>query len=103
VNAMHDSASFARRLSGLFDRQRFSQNPALCTLIAETESRCFGGRALGEDDLALVNAAGESDPLWDTSIRDETMRIIPVELGQGKNINQIVIADGPPDRGRNDS
>ena len=100
---MNDSTSFERRLSGLFDRQRFFRNPALDAIIAETESRCLGGRALSDDDLDLVSAAGESDPLWDESIRDETMLIIPVEAKQGKNINQIVIADGPPDRGRNDS
>ena len=103
MNAMHDSASFARRLSGLFDRQRFFQNSALDSLIAETEGRCLGGRALTDDDLGQVSAAGESDPLWDESIRDETMLIIPVEAKQGKNINQIVIAEGPPDRGRNNS
>ena len=99
---MNDSTSFERRLTSLFDRQRFFQNSALDTLIAETESRCFGGRALTDDDLDLVSAAGESDPLRDDSIRDETMLIIPTETKQGKNINQIVISNDVPDRGRND-
>ena len=100
---MNNSSSFERRLSGLFDRQRFFRNSALDALIAETESRCFGGRALTDDDLDLVSAAGERDPLWDDSIRDETMLIIPVQTEQGYiNINQIVIAEGPPDRGRSD-
>ncbi len=92
---MKESASFERRLSGLFDRQRFFGNPALDALIAETESRCFGGRTLADEDLDLVSAAGESDPLWDDSIREEP--------DQRKNINQIVIAHDPPKRGRNDS
>ena len=100
---MKESVSFERRLSGLFDRQRFFGNPALDALIAETESRCFGGRSLADEDLDLVSAAGESDPLWDDSIREESMLIIPEEPGQRKNINQIVIAHDPPKRGRNDS
>jgi len=100
---MNDSTSFERRLSGLFDRQRFFRDPALDSLIDETESRCSGGWALTDDDLELVSAAGESDPLWDDRIRDETMLIIPVQTEQGYiNINQIVIAEGPPDRGRSD-
>jgi len=98
---MNDATSFERRLSGLFDRQRFFRHPALDSLIAETEGRCFG-RALTDDDLALVSAAGESDPFWDDSVEDETMLIIPAETGQRKNINQIVIADTPPKRGRSD-
>ena len=60
---MNDSTSFERRLSGLFDRQRFFRDPALDSLIDETESRCSGGWALTDDDLELVSAAGESDPL----------------------------------------
>ena len=100
---MNDTTSFERRLSSLFDRQRFFRYPALDSLIDETESRCSGGWALTDDDLELVSAAGESDPLWDDSVRDETMLIIPVEADQVKIIHQIVIADGPPDRGRNDS
>lgn len=99
---MNDSTSFESRLSDLFDRQRFFRNSALDALTAETESRCFGGRALTDDDLDLVSAAGESGPLRDDSIKDETMLIIPAEAGQGKIIHQIVIANDPPDRGRND-
>ena len=99
---MNNSTSFERRLSGLFDRQRFFRNPALDDLIAGTDRRCARGRALADDELELVSAAGESEPLQDDSIREETMLIIPIETRQGKNINQIVIADGPPDRGRNE-
>lgn len=98
---MNKFTSFERRLSDMFDRQRFFRDPELNKLFTETESRCFGGRALRDDDLDSVSAAGQSDPLLDSSIKDETMLIIPVEAGQGKNINQIVIADGPPNRGRN--
>ena len=55
---MNDSTSFERRLSDLFDRQRFFRNSALDAFIAETESRCFGGRSLTDDDLDLVSATG---------------------------------------------
>lgn len=97
---MNDHTSFERRLSGLFDRQRFFRDPALDSLISETESRCFGGRALTDDELDMVSAAGESDPLQDDIIEDETMLIIPVESQPIKIIHQIVITDGPPDSRR---
>lgn len=45
------------KLQQLFDFQNFLQNPRLAELIAETEKRY--GKALSDDDLEQVNAAGE--------------------------------------------
>ena len=44
-------------LKTLFDFQKFESDPELAKLISETESRY--AEALTEDDLALINAAGE--------------------------------------------
>lgn len=79
---MNDSAFFERRLTNLFDRQRFFQNPKLDSLIAETESRCQGGQALSDEELDLVSAAGE--------------------VSEIKIIHQIIFPDSVPDRERND-
>lgn len=46
-----------KKLKILFDYQRFEQNEKLEKLIHETESRYASG--LSDDDLFLVNAAGE--------------------------------------------
>ncbi len=46
-------------LFSLFDFQRFEQNDSLAALIRETEQR-YGGRALSDDDLSLVSAAGDA-------------------------------------------
>lgn len=51
-----------RRLTALFDRQRFTQNPRVARLIAETERR-YGGASLSEEDLDAVWAAGGVFPL----------------------------------------
>ncbi len=46
-----------RILQALFDFQRFADNERLAAVIRETESeRC---KPLSDDDLELVNAAGE--------------------------------------------
>ena len=47
----------ANKLSQLFDRQRFQQNPRLAKVIGEVESRYAS--ALSDDELELVSAAGE--------------------------------------------
>ena len=78
---MNDSAAFERRLTNLFDRQRFFQNPKLESLIAETERRCLSVHALADEELDLVSAAGEA----------QEIRII----------HQIVITDDVPDWERN--
>ena len=53
------------KLKSLFDYQRFEANGRLAALIADTESRY--GCELFEDDLGLVNAAG--DPAMKTEDR----------------------------------
>ena len=47
-------------LKKLLDYQRFEQNEKLGKLIRETESRFI--RELSDEDLSLVNAAGEITP-----------------------------------------
>ena len=47
------------KLKKLFDYQRFEQNDKLEKLIHETESRY--ARELSDEDLSLVNAAGEPE------------------------------------------
>ena len=46
-----------KKLKKLFDYQRFEKNERLEKIIKETESRYEG--ELSDDDLSLVNAAGE--------------------------------------------
>lgn len=46
-----------RILQALFDFQRFADNERLAAVIRETESVSCG--PLSDDDLELVNAAGE--------------------------------------------
>ena len=48
-----------KKLKNLFDYQRFEKNERLEKIIKETESR-YGGE-LSDDDLSLVNAAGEAE------------------------------------------
>ena len=45
------------KLKQLFDFQRFERNPRLERMMAETRERW--GTELSDDDLELVNAAGE--------------------------------------------
>lgn len=54
------------RLHQLFDYQKFENNPRLASMIQATESRYLkkgSRRELDEDDLFLVNAAGNTDQL----------------------------------------
>ena len=48
-----------KKLKALFDYQRFEKNERLEKLIRETENRYAG--ELSDDDLSLVNAAGEPE------------------------------------------
>ena len=48
-----------QKLKALFDYQRFEKNERLEKIIAETESRY--AQELSDDDLSLVNAAGEPE------------------------------------------
>lgn len=59
-----------RKLFQAFDRQRFQQNARLASIISDVESRY--ARALTDDDLEMVSAAGVTEP-----IKDETMPIKP--------------------------
>ncbi|MBQ8094658.1 MAG: hypothetical protein IJ242_13955 [Clostridia bacterium] len=47
-----------KRLTGLFDFQRFVCNPVLQSMIDSTESR-YGILELADDDLADLAAAGD--------------------------------------------
>lgn len=49
--------STTKKLTALFDYQRFAGNERLQALIADTENRCLN--ALSDDDLEWVSAAGE--------------------------------------------
>ncbi|MGM9644957.1 MAG: hypothetical protein ACI3X1_07710 [Eubacteriales bacterium] len=53
--------STTRKLTALFDYQRFAGNERLQALIADTENRCL--HALSDDDLEWVSAAGEQTDL----------------------------------------
>lgn len=53
--------STTKKLTALFDYQRFERNKRLQALIEDTENRCMN--ALSDDDLEWVSAAGEEiDP-----------------------------------------
>ena len=52
-----------RKLFQAFDRQRFQQNARLASIIGDVESRY--ARALNDDDLEMVSAAGAADPVMD--------------------------------------
>lgn len=58
---MKNTADTERYLKRAFDFQCFEQNAALSELISETESRCLS--ALTDDELELVNAAGDFESL----------------------------------------
>lgn len=55
--------STTKKLTALFDYQRFEHNERLQALIEDTESRC--SCALSDDDLEWVSAAGEETDLND--------------------------------------
>ena len=52
-----------KKLTRLFDYQRFENNARLSKIIAATEAKY--ATQLSEDDLFLVNAAGETDAATD--------------------------------------
>ena len=55
--------STTKKLTALFDYQRFERNKRLQVLIEDTENRCMN--ALSDDDLEWVSAAGEETDLKD--------------------------------------
>ena len=52
-----------RKLFQAFDRQRFQQNARLTGIISDVESRY--ARALSDDDLEMVSAAGIAETTMD--------------------------------------
>ena len=52
-----------RKLFQAIDRQRFQQNKRLASIIGDVESRY--ARALNDDDLEMVSAAGTAEPMMD--------------------------------------
>ena len=52
-----------RKLFQAFDRQRFQQNARLASIIGDVERRY--ARALTDDDLEMVSAAGAAEPMMD--------------------------------------
>ena len=61
-----------RKLFQAFDRQRFQQNARLASIIGDVESRY--ARALKDDDLEQVSAAGAADPVM------EEILLIPADM-----------------------
>lgn len=55
---MNGADNFERKLTSLFDRQRFSQNSKLAALINQTQSRY--SNAIPDDELGEVSAAGDA-------------------------------------------
>lgn len=55
--------STTKKLTALFDYQRFERNKRLQALIEDTENRCMN--ALSDDDLEWISAAGEETDLKD--------------------------------------
>lgn len=62
--------SAKRKLSELFDYQRFVGNKRLQALIDDTERRRLN-RALSDDELERVNAAGEKIDYRDKKDNDD--------------------------------
>ncbi len=66
--------SAKRKLSELFDYQRFVGNKRLQALIDDTERRRLN-RALSDDELERVNAAGEKIDYRDKKDDDDKTRL----------------------------
>lgn len=58
-----------KMLNMLFDYQRFENNPRIAKMIGEAESRY--SRALSDDELSFLNAAGVSDSEAEKKIRKQ--------------------------------
>ena len=54
------------KLFQAFDRQRFQQNARLAGVISDVESRY--ARALTDDELEMVSAAGAAEPVMDETL-----------------------------------
>ena len=75
-----------KKLKALFDYQRFEKNERLAKFIGETESRY--AKELSDDELSLVNAAGEP------AVSGGTISGNPVNA-QSDEKNTGSAADGP--------
>jgi hypothetical protein len=71
-----------RKLFQAFDRQRFQQNGRLAGIINDVESRY--ARALCDDDLELVSAAGTAEPVMDE------ITLIPSGMQEKSKDNRII-------------
>ena len=69
-----------RKLFQAFDRQRFQQNARLASIIGDVESRY--ARALSDDDLEMVSAAGTAEPIMDERL------LIPPCMPEERKYNQ---------------
>ena len=71
-----------------FDRQRFQQNARLAGIIGDEERRYT--RALTDDDLEMVSAAGAAEPVMDerplipSGMHEEAMKIMNRMYGAEK-------------------
>ncbi|WP_029231816.1 hypothetical protein [Butyrivibrio sp. VCB2006] len=52
-----------KKLSRLFDFQKFAENSDLADVIADVDSRYPKAQVLSDDDLGMVAAAGKVDTL----------------------------------------
>ena len=71
-----------RKLFQAFDRQRFQQNARLASIIGDVESRY--ARALSDDDLEMVSAAGTAEPVMDE------ITLIPSGMQEKSKDNRII-------------
>ena len=71
-----------RKLFQAFDRQRFQQNARLASIIGDVESRY--ARALNDDDLEMVSAAGTAEPVMDE------ITLIPSGMQEKSKDNRII-------------
>ena len=71
-----------RKLFQAFDRQRFQQNARLASIIGDVESRY--ARALTDDDLEMVSAAGTAEPVMDE------ITLIPSGMQEKSKDNRII-------------
>ena len=74
-----------KKLKSLFEYQRFEKNEKLEKLISQTESRFE--RELSEDDLFLVNAAGDYVPMDPEKFEGDNI------WGQGQE-GEIILPSG---------
>lgn len=63
-----EETAVEQMLKRIFDYQRFSPNRCLSAIISEVENRY---RALDDEDLSLVTAAGDPNATWLLEKKDE--------------------------------